>query len=622
MADNATDSTAKAREQWAIPAPEDAEPDDGYATKIPMDSGLFPIGTNLTWHGGVHLKGSANQPVQCMADGVVVAARLPEKDPEKPDLGSRNFVLVKHRSPQGDEFWSLYMHLLPILLKNDDPAMAEAMPWLFEMEISAEGEGTTNFRPLPSTAAHFEPPRTVAAGEAFVVIDQREAQGLHWYNVESRVDCAKGWIAKTARTKVSYKVHQFDDLKAGKVVKFQHSIQAGTCLGFMSNPDPAKTPFIHMEVFSEKLASGGWTEVVDDQGNDVVCDADSLKKLLNKSGDVQFLEPLTQEAVRAAYLDEQTRLQLWTRAYRFMSEWAVDWEDALQRFDKDVAKLQGPIFNKYRFWKDAESAGCDLPKDGLVYHYQPLIFKAVAFPPPLPEPPPPPASPDGFDIDWDFIAAREGTEAKVYVPTKSGTVIGVSGPTIASGFDLGQTNLQAFEAYGFSQDIQDKLKKFVGMKGQISVAFVKNNPCTLTAEQVKEINHKVKPAYAKKTEKYFNKSVPAGGKSFKLLPRHVQTPFVSVCFQYGKADTLKSKVINEDWVGAVDTLLHFTSKTEVVKKKGTSESTSVMQYLTRRVKEARYLADGLSDPQQQQKARALIKIREDEWLAARGEAIK
>jgi predicted metal-dependent peptidase len=72
----------------------------------------------------------------------------------------------------------------------------------------------------------------------------------------------------------------------------------------------------------------------------------------------------------------------------------------------------------------------------------------------------------------------------------------------------------------------------------------------------------------------------------------------------------------------VDTLLHFTSKTEEVKKKGTNVSTPVMQYLTRRVKEARYLADGLTDPEQQQRARALIKAREDEWLAARGEAIK
>lgn len=44
-------------------------------------------------------------------------------------------------------------------------------------------------------------------------------------------------------------------------------------------------------------------------------------------------------------------------------------------------------------------------------------------------------------IDWKFIAAREGAEVLIgYVPMKNGKVFGISGVTIATGVDLGQRN--------------------------------------------------------------------------------------------------------------------------------------------------------------------------------------
>jgi murein DD-endopeptidase MepM/ murein hydrolase activator NlpD len=618
--DEAPKATAEARAQWAVPTSELDEESDGYATQIPMDSGLFPIGVNLTWHGGVHLSGTSSQPVLSMTNGIVVAARLPEKDPEKPSYGSRNFVLVKHKTLQGDDFWSLYMHLLPILLKSDDQAMVDAMPWLYEMELTADGPGSTNFRPLPSTAGEFDPPRAVAAGEKFTLIDQREVENLHWYNVESLADGVKGWIAKTPRVKLTYKVHGLDDLKAGKVVKFNHPIQAGTCIGFMSNPDPAKPPFVHLEVFSEKLVSGGWTEVKDDDANDIVCDADGLKKLLNKAGDAQFLDPLTPSTVLSAYADAETRIQMWVRSYKFKSEWAVDWEDAMQRFDKDVAKLQGPEFNKYRFWKDAEGLGCDLPKGGMVYHYQPLIFKAVMFPAPPSQPLPPPAAPGEYDIDWGFVARLEGTRSDVYVPNKKGTVIGKSGPTVASGFDLGQIDKNGFDSYGFSSSIQTKLDVFVGKKGDVALAFVKANKCTLTETELQEVESKVKARYAKAAEKFFNKATSESDLKFKAKSKEIQTVYGSVYFQYGEASkTLRGNLVKGDIVAGVDSLLHYTTKTTSVTYKKTASN--VMEFLKRRIMEADYLLKALPAGEDLTKAQTLIKTAKQTWKDASGESL-
>ena len=80
-------------------------------------------------------------------------------------------------------------------------------------------------------------------------------------------------------------------------------------------------------------------------------------------------------------------------------------------------------------------------------------------------------------------------------------------------------------------------------------------------------------------------------------------------------------MIDEDLVGAVDTLLHFTTKTFPVRKKGTNEVKEVMQYLPRRVYEARYLQRGIPNPDAATKALVLIKEQEDVWFAASGEVL-
>ena len=358
----------------------DFDAEDLDLPHIPMNSGLFPVGTNLTWHGGIHMAGVAGQPVQAMADGVVVAARLPQDDPEKPEFGSRNFVLIKHRTPKGDVFWSLHMHLQPLLLKDNDAAQLRCSPWLYDLQLEVTGAGGANLRPHPDTVSESDSPREASAGEIFAVLEERRKSDYLWYFVESQRDHARGWIAKTERVTVTAKVHGLEDLKAGKVVRFAHPIQVGTCVGFLSSPDPKTRPFVHWEVFSETLASGGWKAICDDDGDDVVCDAEALKKLINSNlPEAAFVGAMAKNLVISAYGDRQMVKRLASYAYRFESGWRVDWSRALKRVNPALAAVYGPRFNKYRFWQEAEAAGCDLPKGGKVYHYHPVAFKLVMF---------------------------------------------------------------------------------------------------------------------------------------------------------------------------------------------------------------------------------------------------
>ncbi|CAN7412985.1 hypothetical protein LJR232_002502 [Aquipseudomonas alcaligenes] len=110
------------------------------ATLAKAQSGYFPLGRNGLWHGGVHFdSGTAGTAgpqgqsfVRCLADGEVIAYRIPEQTPKTtffPAPGvtmkapfATGFVLVRHRleapkiegiadAPPSLIFYSLYMHL-------------------------------------------------------------------------------------------------------------------------------------------------------------------------------------------------------------------------------------------------------------------------------------------------------------------------------------------------------------------------------------------------------------------------------------------------------------------------------------------------------------------------------
>ncbi|HEX7935538.1 MAG TPA: hypothetical protein VF573_21020 [Paraburkholderia sp.] len=100
--------------------------------------GVFPVGRNRFWHGGVHLTGSG--PIRAVADGTIVAYRLDtdyrdseldrrvrqaapkDAPPRTPRRFCGSFVLIRHECEvhngvaeryTGAHFYSLYANLLP-----------------------------------------------------------------------------------------------------------------------------------------------------------------------------------------------------------------------------------------------------------------------------------------------------------------------------------------------------------------------------------------------------------------------------------------------------------------------------------------------------------------------------
>jgi hypothetical protein len=206
----------------------------------------------------------------------------------------------------------------------------------------------------------------------------------------------------------------------------------------------------------------------------------------------------------------------------------------------------------------------------------------------------------------------------MYVPCDNkGNVLGISGPTIASGFDLGQIDEAGLKEYKFSSPLEAKLLPYVSLTGDIAKDFVKKNPLTLLDLEINEINKKVKTKYAKKAEKFFNEAAKKD-EPFITQSKAYQTVFASVYFQYGTGQQLRGNLVDGDNVAAIKTLLNFTTKTFDIVNKKTKETHAVMQYLPRRCQEARYLLNSLTDDKEITKTKKMIEEKEKEWNDANG----
>ncbi|MDU9393905.1 hypothetical protein [Pseudomonas sp. zfem002] len=122
---------------WSHPFGDRSNPLQQLTHLAKAADGYYPVGISGAWHGGVHFDdgtaGALDQSkVACLADGEVVAYRIPTQTPTTryfpgPGVtidapGASGFVLVRHRiqapaiegcaeTPPSLTFYSLYMHL-------------------------------------------------------------------------------------------------------------------------------------------------------------------------------------------------------------------------------------------------------------------------------------------------------------------------------------------------------------------------------------------------------------------------------------------------------------------------------------------------------------------------------
>jgi len=164
-----------------------------------------------------------------------------------------------------------------------------------------------------------------------------------------------------------------------------------------------------------------------------------------------------------------------------------------------------------------------------------------------------------LQIDHEFINKFEGVEKEGYVPDSKGSKSGV---TIANGFDLGARNENDLKILGFPETLRDKLKPYLGLKKDEAVKFLKENPLSITDDELKIIVEKVKNSETTKIVNYYNNS--SSKVKFECLPREAQTVIASVAYQLGSnlkhekvAPDFWGQAITQDWKAMLKNLRDF-----------------------------------------------------------------
>jgi|TARA_R110000765_G_scaffold368186_2_gene458301 hypothetical protein len=165
-------------------------------------------------------------------------------------------------------------------------------------------------------------------------------------------------------------------------------------------------------------------------------------------------------------------------------------------------------------------------------------------------------------IDFSFIMEQEGFKLDIYVPRDKDKVKAFqnSGPTIASGFDLGQRNLN--DLTGLPPALISKLEPYLGLKKQAAIDFIKANPLNITEEEASIINAFAKDQETGRLIKLWNKTSKT---PWTDLTAEQATVVASVAFQHGNLSKKTPKfwghVTKGNWDKAIGELRNFGGKT-------------------------------------------------------------
>lgn len=176
-------------------------------------------------------------------------------------------------------------------------------------------------------------------------------------------------------------------------------------------------------------------------------------------------------------------------------------------------------------------------------------------------------------VDWGFIERREGVRRlDGYVPTHNGKadgkVLGDSGVTIASGFDLGQHSPPDLKAMGLYQGLIDRLTPYMGpgLRKEAAQKFLEKNPLTISDKEARMIDRRAQiKRYDDLASQYDAATRNAYGAAlairFRDLPQGTQTAIFDVAFQYGnlasRTPNFWRQITTGQWQEAHNNLLDF-----------------------------------------------------------------
>lgn len=138
--------------------------------------------------------------------------------------------------------------------------------------------------------------------------------------------------------------------------------------------------------------------------------------------------------------------------------------------------------------------------------------------------------------------------------------MGASGVTIATGCDMGQTDIPTLRAYGVSETLISRLSTYIGLKKAAAIKMLSSFPLQISTEQAEELDNCIHAGYLRRYVRpaYDN----ASSVSFDDLPRQAQAVVFSVCFQLGcggarrNAPKTWSYLTHQQWRNASAELIH------------------------------------------------------------------
>ncbi len=179
----------------------------------------------------------------------------------------------------------------------------------------------------------------------------------------------------------------------------------------------------------------------------------------------------------------------------------------------------------------------------------------------------------GTQIDFTFIAALEGNQwLRGYVPMRHGVVLGRSGMTVASGFDLGQWFPQDLKDFAFPQALLQKIMPFAApnnfkrmKKAQVAAKVAKLGPVPiLTAQEADLCDQKVFDQILRTAKIAWNDQKGEDVPEFTDLPAGWQTVWLSRYYQEGpftevaEGKAFRKEALAGHWQSAIDHLRAYT----------------------------------------------------------------
>lgn len=304
--------------------------DQYYASVETRRGGLYPIGTNKIWHGGVHFSVRDVSPcVHSVAGGTIVAARVssnPETD-RATSFGQQCFVLVRHR-----------VHLA-----------TQADPDGIGQRIDYEAVPPTVF----SLYMHLMPPTDIAS---------EHNENPPWFNIWRRANAA---------------VDVGMDGQKGRVFNPDIEVSVGDILGLAGNFRGRRT--LHFEVMTHRdrpLTMSPWDQaanVIEDLSQDAICD--------NAAIDGFVTDRFSDGIDKIDVLEAAPRMRELRTLHK--TEWSLTSEAELTTAipsQRRRAQLWEHI-ERFTWVREAIAANPDLQTElcdgnGMLWHYHPIRFMA------------------------------------------------------------------------------------------------------------------------------------------------------------------------------------------------------------------------------------------------------